>query len=395
MGLSLKLRWRCAFIATCSFLNLFASRSSAWIFPPETLLLKKKAFSNYSSNSVHSFRIYRFRSSRKYSVGKLSKEGSNLCNLASVQEGDDNTTSESQESTCNQATMLMSLKWVGSSTDPKQFSKVVTDVWRWKDAVLGDGNDYFIPKPRTLSALQSYLMENLQSTGISINECAILSNCARFEILLVQDILESIPFDEAQSKATIEKTVESISELLNNQVHYMKNRQLKHLQLQFDWPRAIDQSKHDRRIAGNAPLSDATSELSKNWNVVIGVNDVANHLCHIAAGMASHPRHTDREVVFRPFSSRDAHILLQLKRTLEISMQSNKSKRKSRSIHSSSAVICILLRYAIQAGKAARNPEKVPLLRELRRKYGTGNSKFDGTPPSDFIRKVTLVSAMS
>ena len=66
--------------------------------------------------------------------------------------------------------------------------------------------------------------------------------------------------------------------------------------------------------------------------------------------------------------------MLQLKRTLEIAESARLRK---------------LLRYAIQAGKAARNVEKVPELEELRQ-YGTCSSnKYSTQPPSHVLERVT------
>ena len=67
---------------------------------------------------------------------------------------------------------------------------------------------------------------------------------------------------------------------------------------------------------------------------------------------------------FRPFSSRDAHILLQLKRT---PTEGNRIK--------------ILLDAALAAGKAARDPQRVPELQSLR-DYGPGDDKYSIDPPA-------------
>jgi len=132
----------------------------------------------------------------------------------------------------------------------------------------------------------------------------------------------------------------------------------------LDWPAVIDSEatiQSDPR-AGN---------LCNHWTHLEGVHIVQLHLCKVAAGLTFRPRRPERTVVFQPFSSRDAHIMLQLKRTLEIA----KSPR-----------LAILLKYALQAGKAARNVEKVPELNELR-KYGNG--KYSTQPPTHVLERVT------
>jgi len=167
--------------------------------------------------------------------------------------------------------------------------------------------------------------------------------------------------------------VERISSRLIAQVE--AHRKLKfQIQMPFDWPGAID-LKADR-TGNDSPVhqQEAVKDLSQHWTVLNDSRDIAQHLSLVAAGMAPRPRRPDREVIFQPFSSRDAHILLQLKRTLDVA--------------GDSPTLSTLLRFALQAGKAARNPDMVPELMELRNEYGTGNSKFDVTPPIDVSRRV-------
>ena len=56
---------------------------------------------------------------------------------------------------------------------------MVRRIWDFKDDVLGDGRDYFVPRPKTLQALNQILRQQLQA-----KECVVLSNCARFDIFL-------------------------------------------------------------------------------------------------------------------------------------------------------------------------------------------------------------------
>ena len=67
---------------------------------------------------------------------------------------------------------LFSLNWIQES-DPEYFRKKdVRRLWEWKDTTLGDGRDFFVPKPKTLMALQQYFMENIPN----MVECSIISN---------------------------------------------------------------------------------------------------------------------------------------------------------------------------------------------------------------------------
>lgn len=276
---------------------------------------------------------------------------------------------------------LISLQWTPED-DAQKFSRIVRDTWRWKDAVLGDGRDFFVPKPRTLKALQSYLSSlrggvdgNEGGASGGIEECVVLSNCARFEILLVT----SIGVDPAPL----------ISNMLLLQMESYRKRPIQ-INLPLDWAGAID--PHAAAAAATATatktrdghaVTSVTSdqaELVQYWTHVKGVRNITDHLCRVAAGMAPRPRRPNRETVFQPFSSRDSHIMLQLRRTLEIAQDATGATSLS-----------ILLRYALQAGKAARTPAKVPELRELRN-YGTGNSKYCVQPPNEVSQRVTAVS---
>jgi hypothetical protein len=93
--------------------------------------------------------------------------------------------------------------------------------------------------------------------------------------------------------------------------------------------------------------------------------------------MANRPRWTDRDTLFRPFSSWDDHVLLQLKRTKEVAIGRQVNR---------------LLKYALRPGKAARNPQLVPDL-HLLQEYGTGDSsKYLTKPPRELLQQVTLAA---
>jgi hypothetical protein len=201
---------------------------------------------------------------------------------------------------------LLSLQWTPED-DAQTFSRVVKDTWRWKDAVLGDGRDFFVPKPRTLKALQSFLRggTGLNSNDGGVEECVVLSNCARFEILLVT------------SKGVDPAPV--ISSMLLHQMESYRKRPIQ-INLPLDWAGVIDPNAAVATRDGNVfvPSDQAVAELAQYWTHVEGVRDITDHLCRVAAGMAHRPRRPDREIVFQPFSSRDSHIMLQLRRTMEI-----------------------------------------------------------------------------
>jgi hypothetical protein len=120
---------------------------------------------------------------------------------------------------------------------------LVRECWRWKDSTLGDGRDYFVPRPRALRAFQTlflgmefdvisgvagspldvrlsmpssspkstislstttndglFLPDNHASSSFSFRvvECVTVSNCARFETILVleeQQRLDTLAVD--------------------------------------------------------------------------------------------------------------------------------------------------------------------------------------------------------
>jgi hypothetical protein len=247
---------------------------------------------------------------------------------------------------------LLSLKW----TPDDCISKPVRDVWKWKDSALGDGRDFFVPKPKTITLLQDFVMQH----SPCMKECLILSNCARLEIICVTESANDDPvLDVSQSLA---------AQLTSSQ---RKKRPMFAAMLtqHMDLPGiAIDE---------NAPVisSETADAISLQWVHLRGAESICRHLCLVAAGMADRPRRLERQVVFRPFSSRDAHILLQLKRTKEVANGKHVNQ---------------LLEYALRAGKAARTVEKVPEL-ELLRDYGSGDSKYSAEPPKQLSLQVAEV----
>lgn len=260
-------------------------------------------------------------------------------------------------------------------------SKPVRRLWKWKDAVLGDGRDFFVPKPRTLSALQKYIIDHCPTLSSDGNECVILSNCARFEIIVAcQDkTTTSTSSTETGNQISFqEQLANEISHCLSVQMdHYLEKQTMKQgwKELWMAGTSSLLNNASDRPqdvLTTRAPSfhnSDSPAPIPfAYWNVVVGSESVLPYLCRIAAGMATRPRRPGRPVLFRPFSSRDAHILLQLKRTRESSLTTD-SHAISEVKRQKQKRIALLLEYALRAGKAARNPKIVPELERLRSEY--------------------------
>lgn len=236
------------------------------------------------------------------------------------------------------------------------FSKPVKDVWRWKDSVLGDGRDFFVPKPKTLAALNRYLIDR----SSSIRECTVLSNCARLEVVIWSN---NVTIEEVGTMK------DSVSRCLVEQVISYRRKPFPMLRDQLS--RFDSATLIDRDIRLDREDDSLVQEISSYFNCMSGVENVSRHLCTVAAGMATRPNRPERHVAFRPFSSRDAHILLQLKRTREVSLGSH---------------VQMIFDAALSAGKNTRNVEKVPQLKALQQ-YGSGNNnKYSIDPPDELTR---------
>jgi len=276
---------------------------------------------------------------------------------------------------------LFSLNWIQES-NPEYFQKKdVRRLWEWKDTTLGDGRDFFVPKPKTLMALQQYLLKNIPS----LMECSIISNCARLEVLCSCSCIPSPTTDNGELAKADGNQKQLLAHGLSNcfitqtdhQKILSKNRNI-WAKFLTQFPVNVDNPKSI--LTMEPPVIDPLKPISYYdswWNVTMGSEAILTHICQVAAGMASRPRRPSRPVIFRPFSSRDAHILLQLKRTREnISIRPYECTSKSIITESESEcgmqqqqnrkILPLVLDYALRAGKAARNPNIVPEILELR-----------------------------
>ena len=239
-------------------------------------------------------------------------------------------------------------------TPDEKFSKPVRDVWKWKDSILGDGRDFFVPKPKTIMNLQQILINHVDG----LQECSILSNCARFEVLCVW---------EAPSSTDHQSRIQDISRIILQQVDYYfkaKNQLIFSMTKSLDRPGLLLSDEIENQVDTDMVV---VQELSRHWDRYDDLSEILFHVCEISAGMATRPRRPFRPVIFRPFSSRDAHILLQLKRTKDV-------------VSSSSGTLNRVLECALRAGKAARNPLKATSLKLLEG-YGDGSSKYSSSDP--------------
>ena len=228
----------------------------------------------------------------------------------------------------------------------------VRRAWQWKDSALGDGRDYFVPRPRALKALNTLMVgkkillggnEGESDDGefvYTVEECGILSNCARLDVVLV------VSGPSTSSGRTITAGRRAVAEALASQLVsygsiHKRNAALDGLASLLDLSGVVDECPPS--VEENAEVSDFANELDRVLVTVEGGNAVCRHMCGVACGLAARPSRPGRDVSFRPWSSRDAHIMLQLKRTSEVA---NGSRVK------------LLFDASLMAGKSATHQTK-------------------------------------
>ena len=324
---------------------------------------------------------------------------------------------------------------------------LIRNCWKWKDSVLGDGRDYFVPRPKTLKAFHSLFVgmeisidvaltqdrhKSDEEKGFSLNkvtlklpatdrgqrpevtlkselprlnqtksisyvveECVALSNCARFEIILVlketskQQTNGTVMETNILSKATESAARLSVAYHLWRQTQNYKSKSNSLLQRSglaswIDLPDAIDTSMNLATNNISIEQNMKITQLGKRLASMEGPLSISTHLSLIASGLAPRTNRPDRDVIFRPYSSRDAHILLQLKRTADVIsiIGINETNRAG-------CRLKVLLDSALSAGKAARNEKIVPDIRRLK-EFGS-----DGTPPVGLANAIAEVRTRS
>lgn len=349
-------------IATCSFINFPIVR---WeVLNLLTLPCCHAYVSNPSNNNVRVYeRDFVLHSVSKPPVELEEPKSAHFQSSYYVVTSDDERLSSGAESM-----HLVSLPPL-SDYSPK----IIKDVWKWKDIVLGDGRDYFVPRPKALKALSDIIVGTSYG-GFVVRECAILSNCARMDMLLSVSgdesncIVSKNCTEDSCSSSSVKKIVSTciISQLKSFQSQRShRSTFVENLSSFLDLPGMVNEQVTLQPSCDKNELESLFAHTSKE-------RDIIRHFCLVAAGLAPRASRPNREVVFRPFSSRDAHIMLQLKRTAEIANRYPRVK--------------IVLDSALSAGKAARNPEKCPELLKLKQ-YG-GEGKYSQQAPLALSKEV-------
>ena len=318
--------------------------------------------------------------------------------------------------------------------NPK-ISKYMQLLKRWKYYVLGDGGVYFDQRPKSLSRLNQQLLDVISkelgpqinstikaATSINSNiilpqeelfqnmeiECAVISTCKRFEILITMEVEVESSINnnnctniEKQHRIDIIKSI--IASYFAKQIT-LQRRKLKLLGVIpfLAFPR--DRPSRIKTISSNNSLIQQRQQQNEMYNelketiheqiiIVNGIQNVTKRLIQLASGLLDRP-------IFRPFSSRDSHIMFQLKKTSDSSQRRQFSYSKEeehqsnndtnddeltnedmgpnraiivthRNNHNNHRNCCtkyskILFDAALQGGKAARSPKVVPILNQLK-----------------------------
>lgn len=237
--------------------------------------------------------------------------------------------------------------------------------------------------PYSSNTLEIEQFEALDKTFV-IKECSVLSTCARFNIILVlhhQSICPPpmpINYSYKQRDLKVKQIAASVATayILHQQLHSSSQKQLH------------QQSTRQRRN------NDAVYQIANQFTHIEGAYSISSHLSVVASGLAPRPDRTFKtstteveEVVFRPYSSHDSHILMQLKRAVEIisvqgsdgtiyeqdsfyadhaspSQRQRYKKKRTKGTKllgsPSRGRIKTLLDAALRAGKLARNEHVVP-----------------------------------
>lgn len=191
-----------------------------------------------------------------------------------------------------------------------QINKSPISLERWRSSTLGSGTDFFRSPESQMARINLHLVDE-----VGLEACAVLSNCARFEVMIC-------------CRSGSPPPVTGVIECL-----------LQHAEVNED-PADVDVS------------------------VISGTSSALRHVAHVAAGLSNPKR------PFNPYSSRDAHIMLQLKRALSASAQTTNVELRT------------LIETALTAGKLARDPGRMPRILVLKEYKG---GRWSGNAPKDLL----------
>jgi hypothetical protein len=248
----------------------------------------------------------------------------------------------------------------------KQGEFLVRECWKWKDSALGDGRDYFIPRPRVLKAFHALFVgmtiDVVVHTGIVdvmltlpsaeggqsesevrlnlplehdrvfthevallsskessfseryvIEECVALSNCARLDVVLVLKHLQwSNNLDSCMQNIRTNTTAIAAQFAtafnLYQQIHSQRSKVTSILERAglASW---LDMPGIIQTPTTNSITQEQFTEIKQLCQRLVsieGSRSISTHLCLVACGLAPRSNRPDRVMIFRPYSSRDA-----------------------------------------------------------------------------------------
>jgi len=179
---------------------------------------------------------------------------------------------------------------------------------RWKEENLGSGADYMKPRTKHVRPLCKIVNNNLSPNPSSV---AILANCARFDVFLT---FEADIFDVHNVRRSVAQTIFEEAKLWETSGSGGLNAVKKF----FDVPQPLPPSLTPSATDGG----DITAAIIDHITTIDTPTAIVNYLALAAAGL-NNPKNRP----FAPFSSRDAHIMLQIKRMMEVSEERCASHR--------------------------------------------------------------------
>mmetsp|Transcript_32286 Transcript_32286/g.68292 ORF Transcript_32286/g.68292 Transcript_32286/m.68292 type:complete len:502 (+) Transcript_32286:95-1600(+) len=355
---------------------------------------------------------------------------------------------------------------IGDDQKPREES-ILQKCWSWKDVALGDGADHLVPIPRRRQrrrrrdriefiprsaairqfqllfvAMEISIVRDEARARVILNtpflkkeqndfeiemlsnffdsssechhfeekfvveECSVLSTCARLDVILVIRPISPTALNDSTTNSGLHTQ--------RNEEKNMAEQLALRYAVAFTLLQQIQSSQKSTKDQRNQILQIADGLVQ-----IHGAHSISTHLCSVAIGLAHRPDRPSSDVVFNPFSSQDAHILMQLKRTVEIisargdqkklnaassssrqkqnqkvpgrcrgTQTKNKRQKKATLHYPSRGRIKTLLDGALRAGKAARNERIVPEIATL--KCSDHDNATSQMVPSIAVKEVVI-----
>lgn len=231
---------------------------------------------------------------------------------------------------------------------------------RWRTSTLGTGADYATLKLNHLRSLTSKIL----NSDSRISSCAVLSNCARFDVLLSSEDLSDADIQSVNELVATTLVQESEHYVSNTKELSLAGSLINSLRLLLDLSPSFSTSPEP-------PSPSKTNQILSNISTLNSTSSILTYLSLAAAGMNNPKRN------YNPYNSCDSHIMLQLKRTLQCT--------SSVSAYTVDRSVDDLIKVAIKCGAIARNENQCSIIKELK-EYG---GKYSGDAPCDLLERVT------